>query len=47
MVVEVDVKGLIIKDGGWIDVDLMVWVVGVKVLDFIIKFVFFEMNRVN
>lgn len=47
MVVEVDEWGLIIKDGSCIDVDLMVWVVGVKVLDFIVNMGLFEINRVN
>lgn len=46
MIIEVVEDGLIIKDGEKIEVDLMVWVVGVKVLDFIKEFGF-EINCLN
>ena len=47
MVAEADAKGLITKDGGRIDADLMVWAAGVKAPDFITKLELFETNRAN
>lgn len=47
MVISVDVGGLYIKDGEYIEVDLMVWVVGIKVLDFMKEIGGFEINCIN
>lgn len=47
MVISVDEKGLNIKDGEFINVDLMVWVVGIKVLDFMKDIVGLEINCIN
>ncbi|NDV92646.1 FAD-dependent oxidoreductase [Alteromonas sp. 345S023] len=47
MVAEADANGLITKDGGRIDADLMVWAAGVKAPDFIANMNLFETNRAN
>lgn len=47
MVAEADANGLITKDGGRIDADLMVWAAGVKAPDFITEMDLFETNRAN
>lgn len=47
MVISVDEGGLYIKDGEYIEVDLMVWVVGIKVLDFLKDIGGFEINCIN
>lgn len=46
-VVWVEKVGFIIVEEMFIEVDLMVWFVGVKVFDFIVDLNIFELNRVN
>lgn len=47
MVIKVEKDGLMIKDGEKIFVYIMVWVVGIKVFDFMKDIVGFEMNWIN
>lgn len=47
MVISVDEGGLYMKEGEYIQVDLMVWVVGIKVLDFMKEIGGLEMNCIN
>lgn len=47
MVISVDEGGLYIKDGEYIEVDLMVWAVGIKALDFLKDIGGFEINCIN